>query len=258
MIAITTGPLRTIQHCHPTRNAVLKSRISFPNTTDPWPGTLTLPLIPVVRGPSRLWLAMELPSRSTRRETEAEPPSPWFSLTRPRPKHGVRGDDRPSLPQGHTKISHLPARPAGKITRKSYDFSFSILFLIYSWLAGRSGTSSFLFRFFFFYIFVWSYLFQVLVLGPSILHLHPSTRFCSTSHLRSTKMYGSTLKALLLAASATRALASCAHGTFLQPRAEEGGEVKVGNFGYIGRIVSLFPVTDRTWQPLTPPTQGSP
>jgi hypothetical protein len=49
------------------------------------------------------------------------------------------------------------------------------------------------------------------------------------------------VQALFLAASATRVLASCAHGTFLQPRAEEGaeGEVKVGTFGYIGTIVWL-------------------
>ncbi|KAL2264594.1 hypothetical protein VTJ83DRAFT_7104 [Remersonia thermophila] len=43
-----------------------------------------------------------------------------------------------------------------------------------------------------------------------------------------------TLRALLLAASATRALASCAHGTSLRPRAE--GEVEVGKFGYTGSI----------------------
>ncbi|KAK3380983.1 alpha carbonic anhydrase [Podospora didyma] len=42
------------------------------------------------------------------------------------------------------------------------------------------------------------------------------------------------LRALLLAASARQVFASCAYGTFLQPRAEEGGEVKVGTFGYFG------------------------
>ncbi|KAK4156598.1 alpha carbonic anhydrase [Chaetomidium leptoderma] len=48
-----------------------------------------------------------------------------------------------------------------------------------------------------------------------------------------------TLRALLVAASATRVLASCAHGTFLRPRAEEGGAVQVGTFGYIGTIGPL-------------------
>ncbi|AEO63923.1 8d8f1dee-d191-4a71-a7f8-cbf8d07bf975 [Thermothielavioides terrestris] len=47
-----------------------------------------------------------------------------------------------------------------------------------------------------------------------------------------------TLRALFLTASATRAFASCAHGTFLHPR-EEGGAVEVGKFGYIGSIGPL-------------------
>ncbi|KAK4244318.1 alpha carbonic anhydrase [Corynascus novoguineensis] len=46
---------------------------------------------------------------------------------------------------------------------------------------------------------------------------------------------GLTLRALILAASATRVLASCAHGTFLRPRAE-GDTVEVANFGYTGTI----------------------
>src|SRR5690606_1115407 len=48
---------------------------------------------------------------------------------------------------------------------------------------------------------------------------------------------GLTLRALFLVASATRVFASCAHGTFLQPRAAEGGEVAVSTFGYTGAIV---------------------
>lgn len=51
------------------------------------------------------------------------------------------------------------------------------------------------------------------------------------------------MRALLLAASATRVFASCAHGTFLQPRAEgEDGAVKVGTFGYSGNIVRPPPL----------------
>ncbi|KAL2133487.1 hypothetical protein VTI74DRAFT_2252 [Chaetomium olivicolor] len=49
---------------------------------------------------------------------------------------------------------------------------------------------------------------------------------------------GFSLRALFLTASATRVLASCAHGTFLMPRAE-GEEVKVGKFGYTGNIGPL-------------------
>ena len=48
---------------------------------------------------------------------------------------------------------------------------------------------------------------------------------------------GLTLQALFLAASATRVFASCAHGTFLSPRAE--GAVEVDKFGYKGAIGPL-------------------
>ncbi|GAB1315547.1 hypothetical protein MFIFM68171_05757 [Madurella fahalii] len=50
---------------------------------------------------------------------------------------------------------------------------------------------------------------------------------------------GLTLKALFLTASATRVFASCAHGTFLQPRAAEGEGVTVSTFGYTGTIGPL-------------------
>ncbi|KAF4451530.1 hypothetical protein F53441_5487 [Fusarium austroafricanum] len=43
------------------------------------------------------------------------------------------------------------------------------------------------------------------------------------------------LKALLLGAFASKALASCAYGTLLHPRAE-GGKVEVNTFGYTGKI----------------------
>lgn len=46
------------------------------------------------------------------------------------------------------------------------------------------------------------------------------------------------LRALLLSAFASEAIASCAYGTLLQPRAE-GGKVEVNTFGYTGKIVSL-------------------
>jgi len=60
---------------------------------------------------------------------------------------------------------------------------------------------------------------------------------------------GLTLRALLLAASATRVLASCAHGTFLRPRAE-GGTVEVAKFGYTGTIGPL------NWAALESPVNG--
>ncbi|KAK3291312.1 alpha carbonic anhydrase [Chaetomium fimeti] len=60
---------------------------------------------------------------------------------------------------------------------------------------------------------------------------------------------GLTLRALFLAASATRALASCAHGTFLRPRAE-GGTVEVATFGYTGSIGPL------NWAALESPANG--
>lgn len=44
------------------------------------------------------------------------------------------------------------------------------------------------------------------------------------------------LRALLLSAFASKAIASCAYGTLLQPRAE-GGKVEVNTFGYTGKIV---------------------
>ncbi|KAM5363143.1 hypothetical protein ACJA88_013664 [Fusarium oxysporum] len=43
------------------------------------------------------------------------------------------------------------------------------------------------------------------------------------------------LRALLLSAFASKAIASCAYGTLLQPRAE-GGKVEVNTFGYTGKI----------------------
>ena len=47
----------------------------------------------------------------------------------------------------------------------------------------------------------------------------------------------SLLQTVFLLASARQAFASCAHGTFLSPRAEDGS-VKVNTFGYSGEIVS--------------------
>lgn len=50
------------------------------------------------------------------------------------------------------------------------------------------------------------------------------------------------------AASISQVLASCAYGTHLDPRAEEG-KVKVNNFAYTGSNVSaLFPSRSRTPQ----------
>ncbi|KAK4043310.1 alpha carbonic anhydrase [Parachaetomium inaequale] len=60
---------------------------------------------------------------------------------------------------------------------------------------------------------------------------------------------GLTLRALFLAASATRVIASCAHGTFLRPRAE-GGTVEVAKFGYTGSIGPL------NWAALESPANG--
>lgn len=42
---------------------------------------------------------------------------------------------------------------------------------------------------------------------------------------------------LIVAASVTHASASCAYGTHLSPRAEEGAPIEVNTFGYTGVIV---------------------
>ncbi|KAK1768256.1 alpha carbonic anhydrase [Phialemonium atrogriseum] len=47
------------------------------------------------------------------------------------------------------------------------------------------------------------------------------------------------LPVLVIAASATRVWASCAYGTHLFPRAEEGGAVEIKTFGYAGTIGPL-------------------
>jgi carbonic anhydrase len=60
---------------------------------------------------------------------------------------------------------------------------------------------------------------------------------------------GLALRAFLLAASATRVFASCAHGTFLRPRAE-GGTVEVAKFGYTGAVGPL------NWAALESPANG--
>ncbi|KAK0707258.1 alpha carbonic anhydrase [Lasiosphaeris hirsuta] len=52
-------------------------------------------------------------------------------------------------------------------------------------------------------------------------------------------MVGRFLQTVLLAASARQAIASCAYGTFLHPRAEEGGAVPINTFGYTGSIGPL-------------------
>ncbi|KAK3332888.1 alpha carbonic anhydrase [Cercophora scortea] len=56
--------------------------------------------------------------------------------------------------------------------------------------------------------------------------------------------------ALVLAASVTQVLGLCSHGTFLHPRAEEGGSVEVKTFGYTGEIGPLF------WSALEAPTNS--
>lgn len=56
-------------------------------------------------------------------------------------------------------------------------------------------------------------------------------------------MTSSIFQALLLLASARQAFASCAYGTFLKPRAEEG-DVPISKFGYTGLIVISFPDSD--------------
>lgn len=48
-----------------------------------------------------------------------------------------------------------------------------------------------------------------------------------------------TRQLLLLGALASEALASCAYGTLLHPRAE-GGAVEVNTFGYTGKIVCPY------------------
>lgn len=47
------------------------------------------------------------------------------------------------------------------------------------------------------------------------------------------------LKLALVAALASKALASCAYGTLLRPRAEEGATVEIKDFAYNGVKVRL-------------------
>lgn len=53
------------------------------------------------------------------------------------------------------------------------------------------------------------------------------------------------IRLLIFAASATQVIASCAYGTHLSPRAEEGGAVEVKTFGYAGAIVRYQILTRR-------------
>src|SRR3569833_34342 len=63
---------------------------------------------------------------------------------------------------------------------------------------------------------------------------------CRCLWLASFRMPSLLLSILLLAASATQAFASCAHGTSIHPRAEgASGAIKINKFGYTGAIVSL-------------------
>jgi hypothetical protein len=55
-----------------------------------------------------------------------------------------------------------------------------------------------------------------------------------------------TRQLLLLGALASEALASCAYGTLLHPRAE-GGAVEVNKFGYTGKIVCRRSHSDNSY-----------
>ena len=54
-----------------------------------------------------------------------------------------------------------------------------------------------------------------------------------------------TLRLFLLGAFASQAMASCAYGTLLHPRAE--GKVEVNTFGYTGKTVCILVWTQREY-----------
>ncbi|KAK4107897.1 carbonic anhydrase [Canariomyces notabilis] len=68
---------------------------------------------------------------------------------------------------------------------------------------------------------------------------------------------GLLLQSLLITATATRVFASCAYGTFLQPRATEGEEVPVSNFGYIGNIADTDSQGPLNWAALESPANSA-
>lgn len=77
-----------------------------------------------------------------------------------------------------------------------------------------------------------------LIFKPYTKHLRQFSPPWQQTAKKKRKMSASLLFGLsILAASVTPVLSSCAYGTHLMPRAE-GGEVKVGKFGYAGAIVS--------------------
>lgn len=96
----------------------------------------------------------------------------------------------------------------------------------------------------------WSLLgFFCLIFKPYTKHLRQFSPPWQQTAKKKRKMSASLLFGLsILAASVTPVLSSCAYGTHLMPRAE-GGEVKVGKFGYAGAIapanwVALDPVAN--------------
>ena len=75
------------------------------------------------------------------------------------------------------------------------------------------------------------------VLAAKDVLLFLGITYLSSSRPHIINMGVSLLQTVFLLASARQAFASCAHGTFLSPRAEDGS-VKVNTFGYSGEIVS--------------------
>ena len=69
------------------------------------------------------------------------------------------------------------------------------------------------------------------------LHFLSSASLLLLSLLAGPTMASGLLRVVAIAASVTQAVASCAYGTHLAPRAEEGGEIKVNTFAYTGTQV---------------------
>lgn len=112
-----------------------------------------------------------------------------------------------------------------------FVFAYPFLSLVRK-VQGLGPLTFFVCCIFFFLVLGWSIFF---VAADRLLLLGITYFFPSRPHI--INMGVSLLQTVFLLASASQAFASCAHGTFLSPRAEDGS-VKVNTFGYSGEIVS--------------------
>lgn len=127
----------------------------------------------------------------------------------------------------------LLLRPLDSLDHTILGFCVCIPFSFFGSESSRSATIDFFL--FVVYFFLVSRLDHLLRCGRSTSFPRHYVLFSSRPHI--INMGVSLLQTVFLLVSARQAFASCAHGTFLSPRAEDGS-VKVNTFGYSGEIVS--------------------